>query len=195
MRLPPQALGRVAAHGRPGRARFVKCALSQPGDKHRSARTQRRRVISHIIHCQVSVPENQIVCLRVRGQWTSARRRYVFQKLDARPVVGAQPRDVQSRTENLVQMFLLDAIVLTFAGDVKAEYATIERETPVGIQHHDGRVIDAKKNICAGLLPFRVTPSLREENNFEHVIFRITEVKRLDAGGTLVPRRKRLRTG
>ncbi len=101
------------------------------GNKRHTAFVQLRRQLRDIIQGETRVPKNEVVRFRVTGQLASARRRDVFEELDARPAFRAQSGDMQPRTEDLVQMLLLDAVILAFTGNAQTEQVAIEREALV----------------------------------------------------------------
>src|SRR5439155_124630 len=83
------------------------------------------------VHGKTRVPEKQIIRFCVSSQGVSAGWRDVFEELNARPALRAQAGDVQPRAEDLVQILLLDAVVLTFTGNAQTEQVAIEREALV----------------------------------------------------------------
>ena len=128
-----------------------------------------------------------------------ARRRNVFEELNTRSFFRAQPGDVQTRAENLIEMLLLDAVIFALTRHAHSERVAIKRQALLRIAHDDGRVINAKKNRSAGLrpgvLPLRIAFARRKENDFQHMILRVAKIKRLDARRAFVPFRQRLRRG
>ena len=47
--------------------------------------------------------------------WASITRRDVVEKLHARTRTSTEGRDAKTRTEDVIQMFLLDAVVFAFS--------------------------------------------------------------------------------
>src|ERR1044071_9225424 len=101
------------------------------------------------------VPENQIVRFGVAWQWSSSRRRDIFEELYAWPELRAEGGDTKASHEHLIQVFLLDAVVLAFAGNAQTNQVAINRQTLLRVAHHNGGVINAEKGVCAWALPFR----------------------------------------
>src|SRR5829696_5760629 len=100
------------------------------------------------------MPKHEVARLGVIRQRTPSRRRDVFEKLDSRPTRGAQRGDAEPRAENLIEMFLLCAVVLGVACDNHAERAAIKLKALVRVTDDDGRVVDAEKQRSAGV-PWR----------------------------------------
>src|SRR5262245_19249362 len=76
---------------------------------------------AQVIHNEVRAPEDQIICLCIRRQRSSAWRRDVFEEFDARPTLGPQSRDSQPRAEDLIQVLLFSAVVLRAPDGAKAK--------------------------------------------------------------------------
>src|SRR6266404_9667978 len=91
-------------------------------------------------------------------------------------------------------MLLFDTEVFALTGNAKSEQVAIKGQALVGVRNHDGRVVNPEKHVRTSLLPLRIALSRREENNFEHMVFRVAEVKRLDPCRALIPHRERLRS-
>src|SRR5438876_107491 len=94
-----------------------------------------------IVGTQRGGPRQQVVHAGVCRELTASRRRNVFQELDSRAVRGTQCGDSQTRTEDLIEVFLLDAKILGAAGDFKAERVAIECEAAVSVPHYDRGMI------------------------------------------------------
>src|SRR5438309_11345272 len=61
---------------------------------------------------------------------------------------------MQPGSEDIVQMFLLCAVVLALSSHSHSEYVTVELQTAVGIAYDDRRVINAKEHFVAWTMPF-----------------------------------------
>src|SRR6266849_412378 len=99
------------------------------------------------------------------------------------------------RPQDVVQMFLLGAIVLAFSGDAHSQEIAVEPEAGIGIPYHDGSVIDAHRELIGRTVPFLQTLVGRKLQYFDGMSVRILEIERRDAGSILVPVGKALRPG
>ena len=101
----------------------------------------------------------------------------------------------------MVQALLLGAVVLARTGHLEAQCVPVVTEAPLGVEHGEGRVVNAQKKgswwrehpgVRAGL-PARIALSRRKPDDLQGVAVGIREVEGLDAGGPLVPGRQGLR--
>ena len=69
---------------------------------------------------------SKVIRVEVDWNWSAIARRQVFQEFNSWPVFRPQRSDAEARTEDIVQMFLLGAVVFTFACYVETQYVTIK---------------------------------------------------------------------
>src|SRR5262245_21077552 len=93
---------------------------------------------------------------------------------------------MQARAEHVVQVLLLGTVVLALPCRLHAQDVAIKLETLLRARNHDRGMVDAEKSSILAL-PSGISLSWREINDFQIVPVRITEIKRADAGGCLVP--------
>ena len=93
----------------------------------------------------VDMPAPKIVAMRIDGCGSSRARRNVFEQFDAGPGGGTKCGDAQTRAEDVVQTFMLDAIVLAVTRDTQAEGVAVATEAGVGVSD-DGGVVGAAGN-------------------------------------------------
>ena len=67
-------------------------------------------------------------------------------------------------------------------------------QTPFGITHYDGGVIDTQEQSSAGVVPLRQALARGKGEHLEIVAVRVTEIKRFDSSRVRVPVRQTLRT-
>ncbi len=85
-------------------------------------------------------------------------------------------------------MFLLDSVVFTFCDLPQSKRFFIKLEPRLGVVDDDRGVVNAEKQFCCGRsMPLRITFAGREPEDFEGVMVRILEVKRLYARCIRVP--------
>src|SRR6516162_4299540 len=113
--------------------------------------------------------------------------RDVLQKLHADPARPAQRGDMQVRSEDIVQVLLLEAVVVTFTGNVQAQEIAVELQASISIRYGNGRVVDAEEQPAVSLLPLRITLARRELQNLQRMTVAIAEVECLDAGCGRIP--------
>src|SRR2546428_10130488 len=101
---------------------------------------------------------------------------------------------MQPGSEDIVQMFLLCAVVLALSSHSHSEYVTVELQTAVGIAYDDRRVINAKEHFVAWTMPSVQALVRRKLENFQRVTVRILEIEGPDTGRVLVPLRQALRS-
>src|SRR2546427_5369308 len=96
--------------------------------------------------------------------------------------------------KHVVQVLLFGPIVLALSGDVHSEEVAVELDASVGVPHHDGGMVDAEKQLVAGMgaVPLLQTLVRRELQHLYRMPIGILEVERRDAGRILVPVRKPL---
>src|SRR5262249_43540977 len=94
---------------------------------------------------KICLPIEQVAGSRISGIRTSVTRQDIFEKFDARSRGCPQSRDSKTYPKDVVQVFLLDPIVLTFAGLLQSECVSIESETRLCVADHDCGVVNAKK--------------------------------------------------
>src|SRR5438132_1717486 len=114
-------------------------------------------------------------------------RRHVFQKLDARPMLGAQRGDSQMGAKDVIQMLLFGTVVLARTGHAHSQGVPVEMQTPFGITHYDGGVIDTQEQSSAGVVPLRQALARGKGEHLEIVAVRVTEIKRFDSSRVRVP--------
>src|SRR5712691_4367599 len=90
---------------------------------------------------------------------------------------------MQPGSEDIVQMFLLCAVVLALSSHSHSEYVAVELQTAVGIAYDDRRGINAKEHFVAWTMPFVQALVRRKLENFPRVTVRV-----------LVPLRQALRS-
>src|SRR6266550_5615963 len=101
---------------------------------------------------------------------------------------------MQPGSQDIVQMFLLSAVVLTLPRHPHAEYITVELQTAVGIAHDNRRVINTEEHSVTWAMPFLQALVRRKLKSFQRVTVRIFEIESPDAGRVLIPLRKALRS-
>ena len=79
----------------------------------------------------------------------------MYSRSDTRSAGGTQRGDPQPGAENLVEMFLLDAVVLRATRELQAERVAIELETAFGVADHNRGVVYPEKESIGRLLPAR----------------------------------------
>ena len=119
--------------------------------------------------------------------------RDILQKLHADPAATVQGRYAQMGAKHVVQMLLLEAVVVTLAGNMKTQKVAVERKTGAGVGDRNSCVVDSEKQPAIGLLPFRIALALRELQNLQRMTIRVTEVEGLDPSGIRIPVRQPLR--
>src|SRR5947207_2794635 len=125
---------------------------------------------------------------------TASGGSHVFQKLDARPMLGAQRGDSQMGAKDVIQMLLFGTVVLARTGHAHSQGVPVEMQTPFGITHYDGGVIDTQEQSSAGVVPFRQALARGKGEHLEIVAVRVMEIKRFDSSRVQVPVRQTLRT-
>ena len=98
------------------------------------------------------------------------------------------------RAKDLIQMFLLGAVIVALAGFPKAKKIAIKMKAGVRLRDGDGRVVNTKKKLICFLLPARIAFARWEANHFEGVPVRVLKIERLDTRCAYVPIRQPLRT-
>ena len=109
------------------------------GDEYSLRGLKPRHLRPEIVHDKLCVPEHEVVCFGIIRQWASSRRRDIFQKLYARSALHIERRDAQSRAENLIQVFLLYAVIVRPTCNAKAKLIAVERKTLVRVVDDDCR--------------------------------------------------------
>src|ERR1041385_9253431 len=89
--------------------------------------------------------------------------------------------------ENIVEGFLLGAIVFAFTGHAHAQQVPIKAQTRLGVADDNRRVINAHKEVLAWIVPFGQAFLWGEPQNLQNMVIRIAKVKRFDATRILVP--------
>jgi len=135
----------------------------------------------------------EVVGLEIDWRRPAVTRREVFQQFDSRTCRRTERRDLEPRTEHVVQVLLLDAIVLRAASDAEAKPITIVTKRSIGVARHDRRVIDTEKESILALPPL-VALTVRKRQDFEEVAIWIAKIKRLDSSRILDPLWQALRT-
>src|SRR5262245_39462094 len=110
-------------------------------------------------------------------------------------MLSPQSSDAQTRAENLVEMLLFDTVILAFPGNSQAKQVAVEREATVRVRNNNGGMVNSQEKLGSSGLPLRITFPGRKPDDFEHMVFRILEVKSPDAAGVRIPVRQRLRSG
>src|SRR4051812_21458813 len=144
-----------------------------------------------IIADNLSFTSHQVVGPLVRRKWTTVSWCQVLEQLDSRSGTEAQSGNPQPCSEHIIQMLLLCAVVLAFAGNAHAQQITIETQACFGVAHHNCRVIDAEKQVSANAVPFRIALVWRELQDLQRMSVRIFEVESADASGAFVPLRQK----
>src|SRR5439155_15760165 len=135
----------------------------------------------------------QVARARIGGIRTSVTRRDIFEELHARPRGCAQGCDSKPGAKDVVQVFLLHPVVLTFSNLLEAEGVSIEPEARPRVADDDRGVIDAEEQVPRVAMPLCVAFTGREREDLERMLVRILEVECLDSRSILVPLRQRLR--
>src|SRR5205823_13196659 len=79
-------------------------------------------------------------------------------------------------------------------GHAHSQGVAVKLQTPFGITHYDGRVIDTQEQSSAGVVPFRQALARGKGEHLEIVAVRVMEIKRFDSSRVRVPVRQTLRT-
>src|SRR5438270_7640557 len=109
-------------------------------------------------------------------------------------MLGAQRGDSQMGAKDVIQMLLFGTVVLARTGHAHSQGVPVEMQTPFGITHYDGGVIDTEEQSSVGVVPLRQAFARRKGEHLEIVAVRVTEIKCFDSSRARVPVRQTLRT-
>ena len=145
------------------------------------------------------LPMPEIVGLSiVRKRFTVARRQ-ILQELDADTRLrGLQTRDAQSRPTDIVQVFLFDAVIFTFPGNLHLQQITIKFKASLRVLNDNRGVVNAEKQfafVSRQFVPFSCPLAGWVFNQFEDVMIDISKIKGFDSGGWFEIGRQSLRCG
>src|ERR1700747_2046417 len=90
-------------------------------------------------------------------------------------------------TEDVVQMFLLGAVVFAFAGDSQSQQIAIKAQARFCVSHNDCSVINSEKELVGVPMPFLLSLIRRELQNLKWMAVGIFEIESLYSRGILVP--------
>src|SRR6478672_1967165 len=123
-------------------------------DEARAVRQQSLRKQFGGVDDQGGLPVQQVRRTRVGRNGPPVTRRKVLEKLDAwPPAAGSKTRNAYPCAEDVVEMFLLGAVILTRTRDVQPERIAIKLQARFRVAHYDRRVIDSQKQLVFPL-PF-----------------------------------------
>src|SRR5215472_6752380 len=98
-----------------------------------------------VLRKQNSGAMHEIVCMFIEGEGPPIAGTQILQKLNSGAGGRSQGSDAKVRTEDVVQMFLLRAVILAFSSNPQTKKIAIELEAPFRVGNCDCSVIDAKK--------------------------------------------------
>src|SRR5262245_47246505 len=133
------------------------------------------------------LPVHQVVGAGIGRERAPVAWRQIFQAFTARAGGGPERRNPQTRPEDVVQVLLFRAIVLTLTYHCESKSIPVKFQTVFRIAHDNGGMINAEEELLWRAMPFRVTFVRRKLQDFEWVAVRIFEVKGLNARGLGVP--------
>src|SRR5688572_32732369 len=90
-------------------------AYGTRGHEPRAFGLEPRRGGAGVGHQQACLPVDQIVGAGVTREWAAVAWRQVLEKLDPRPVTGAERGDPDPRARHVVELFLLRPVILALA--------------------------------------------------------------------------------
>ena len=96
------------------------------GNERSSMRSDRGSNCCDVINDEMSVPEKKIAGARIGRQSPSSWRRDIFEELDPGTAGGAKSGDSEASSKDLIQAFLLNAIILAFARYAQAEEVAVK---------------------------------------------------------------------
>ena len=163
---------RLRRDGHQARADERRTSLTQSADERLDIPAHQRRL-----------PMPEIVGLGLGGHHPSAGRRLVLEEFDVRRRRGRHHRRHDAGViEQAVQHVLRRSAVQGGAAHAEAEHIPVERHALLGAGHGHCGVVDAAKELVAGLLPRWVTFARREIDQLERMTLGVMKLDRLDAG-------------
>src|SRR5215831_16388212 len=98
----------------------------------------------------------EVVCMFIEREGPLITGVQILQKLNSQACGRAQGGDAKVRTEHVVQMFLLCAVIVAFTGNSQTKKIAVEFEARVRIGDCDCSVIDVKKYLATKTMLFGI---------------------------------------
>src|SRR5215467_1664603 len=135
----------------------------------------------------------EIICMFIKWEGSPITGTQILQKLNSKAGGCSQGCDAKVRTEHIVQVLLLCAVILALTGNPQTEKISIELEACVGVGNGDRGMVNPQEDAVTRAMPLGIALPLRKPKDFNGMLVRVLEIESPDAACVLVPVREALR--
>ena len=103
---------------------------------------------------ECGLPVHQVIGAGLGRERAPVAGRQIFQAFNGRAGGGPERRNAQTRPEDVVQVFLFRARVLTLTYHREAEDIAVQLQTVFRVAHDNGGMVNAEEEPLRGAMPF-----------------------------------------